>query len=96
MHVVINTANINAREIPINDTAAQLVRLGFNPSESGTVEVIKALSAALISVCEDLRVDNITCGRHASLAITDIESAAMWAVKAATTAPETPDAKVRA
>ena len=58
------------------------VRVSFNPNENPTVTEIKALSAKLIDLCETLKPLD---GRLASLAQTDFESAAMWAVKAATT-----------
>jgi hypothetical protein len=65
------------------------VRTKFNPSENGTVDQIKQTTAELIDVCELLRMD--ACGvfdperaRCVALAQTHYETAAMFAVKAAT------------
>lgn len=58
------------------------VRIKFNPSADGVVDVIKAKSAELINICETLKPLD---GRLAALAQTAYEEAAMWAVKAATT-----------
>lgn len=59
----------------------QRVRTDFNASGSSLVDSIKAKSAELINLCEDLKAKD---GRLASLAQTSYEEAAMWAVKAAT------------
>lgn len=61
------------------------VRAGFNPSGDQRVESIKSLTAQLIDICEDLKKENAAVTRHAALAQTAYEEAAMWAVKAATT-----------
>jgi hypothetical protein len=57
------------------------VRTDFNASGSDIVTNIKAKSAELINLCEELKAKD---GRLASLAQTAYEEAAMWAVKAAT------------
>ena len=58
------------------------VRIKFNPSTNGTVDIIKQMSAQLIDICEnDLKSKD---PRLAALAQTSFEQAAMWAVKAAT------------
>lgn len=57
------------------------VRTSFNPSKDSVVEQIKQKSAELINICESLKEKD---GRLASLAQTEFELAAMWAVKAAT------------
>lgn len=62
------------------------VRIKFNPSDNTLVGQIKQKSAELIDLCEAYRS---TCmdgevARLWSLAMTDYEDAAMWAVKAAT------------
>lgn len=59
------------------------VRTQFNPSNDSTVEQIKQKTAELINLCEELKVLGFDA-RLASLAQTDYESAAMWAVKSAT------------
>ncbi len=64
------------------------VGIGFNPSGDGTVAAIKRQSADPIDLIEtiDPASDGIAgeVARPKALAQTDIESAAMWAVKAAT------------
>lgn len=67
------------------------VRTKFNPSAEGLVDQIKQKSAELIDLCEQSkRRDPDNPATHAeinrlwSLAQTDYEDAAMWAVKAAT------------
>lgn len=59
----------------------QRVRTAFNPSLEGVVDQIKQKTAELINMCEELKSKD---PRLASLAQTDYEKAAMWAVKAAT------------
>jgi hypothetical protein len=75
----------------------KLVRSGFNTSESQDVKEIKELAAKLIDRIREVvptGTANLTdpeaieraqqIGRHVSLAITHIETGAMFAVKAAT------------
>ncbi|GAB4540211.1 MAG: hypothetical protein Tsb0020_53630 [Haliangiales bacterium] len=83
MHVIINTAALNAEECPISNDAAAKVRMGFNPSTLPRVDRIKALAAALISECEAVQAEGGD-GREASVAITNVQQASMWAVAAAT------------
>ena len=59
----------------------QRVRVDFNVSNDDIVHQIKIKSAELIDLCETLKAKD---GRLASLAQTEFETAAMWAVKAAT------------
>ena len=59
----------------------QRVRTKFNPSADSTVDLIKQKTAELINLCERLKEKD---PRLASIAQTEYESAAMWAVKAAT------------
>jgi hypothetical protein len=63
------------------------VRRDFNvsPHAHDLVATIKERTAALIDLCERLKVKD---GRLAALAQTAYEEAAMWAVKAATTPEE--------
>ena len=61
------------------------VGLTFNPGGNATVAAIKRQAAALIDAIE--RIDargSEEIARLKALAMTDVESAAMWAVKAAT------------
>ena len=57
------------------------VRTNFNPHNNSIVDQIKQKTAELINLCEELKVKDV---RSASLAQTEYELAAMWAVKAAT------------
>lgn len=68
------------------------VRTSFNPSDDSVVQHIKERAAELINYIDQ----NVNAGEHIpkeglgefvrlkALAMTDVESAAMWAVKAAT------------
>lgn len=65
------------------------VGVSFNPSGESLVDQIKAAASALIDLIETIPSDRETergneAGRLKALAQTEIESAAMWAVKAAT------------
>ncbi|GHE70083.1 hypothetical protein GCM10019059_32360 [Camelimonas fluminis] len=65
------------------------VGIGFNPSGDDTVSKIKRAAADLLDLIEDIPSDRDSMlgnerGRLKALAQTEIESAAMWAVKAAT------------
>lgn len=57
----------------------------FNPSANPAVDAIKAKAADLIDMLAPIAADRDHPGaRCASVAMTEIESAAMWAVKAVT------------
>ena len=57
------------------------VRTKFNPSADSAVDLIKQKAAELINLCETLKEKD---PRLCSLAQTDFEKGAMWAVKLAT------------
>jgi hypothetical protein len=59
----------------------QRVRTQFNPDKNAVVDQIKQKTAELINLCETLKDKD---ARSASIAQTEYESAAHWAVKAAT------------
>lgn len=61
------------------------VGMTFNPSGDETVSTLKGLYAQIIDICDDIckKVPGET-GRLASVAITEAQTAQMWAVKAAT------------
>jgi hypothetical protein len=60
----------------------------FNPSDNADVDKIKSMAAAMIDFLEPISIDRTHPGaRCASIAMTEIESAAMWAVKAVTKQP---------
>lgn len=70
------------------------VRVDFNPSKEGIVDQIKQKSAELINLIDSIPVPEVgpleeigikgEIIRLKALAMTDIENAAMWGVKAAT------------
>lgn len=66
------------------------VGLSFNPSGDAAVTAIKRLYAQIIDVCNDLRTEagQSEKGRLLSVAITEAQTAQMWAVKGITFAQE--------
>lgn len=66
----------------VSDSALDAVGFAFNPSGDERVARLKALCAAIITEMEELK--GTPAARHAAIAITDIETAQMRAVKAAT------------
>jgi hypothetical protein len=66
------------------------VGLTFNPSGDPVVNDLKTKAAAFIDACQELRSKAVYVGtqsevaRMASIAITEAQTAQMWAVKAAT------------
>lgn len=85
MHVKIFTGALpEGAETHITGSAADTVRMGFNPSKMPRVDRIKALAAALISECEAMRDDGVGSAREAAIAITQVQGASMFAVAAAT------------
>jgi hypothetical protein len=68
------------------------VGISFNPSSDPNVDEIKVRAAELIDFIEQMPVKaGGEAARLKALAQTEIESAAMWAVKAATKAPQEAD-----
>ncbi|RUW39147.1 hypothetical protein EN739_24410 [Mesorhizobium sp. M2A.F.Ca.ET.017.03.2.1] len=64
------------------------VGINFNPSNNAQVDAIKTRAAELIDVLAPIAADREHPGaRCAAVAMTEIESAAMWAVKAVTKQP---------
>ena len=69
----------------ISTTAADAVRKDFNPSGNTDVTAIKLRTAELISIMEVIRDRNGgAAGREAAVAITNLQTASMWCVLAAT------------
>lgn len=67
------------------------VGITFNPSGNAIVDEIKQKAAELIDLIEDIPSPIIEGTRLKALAMTHIEDAAMWAVKAATKKPREDD-----
>jgi len=62
----------------------QAVGLSFNPSGDKDVEHIKKLYAQIIDFCNEARNGKSEKARLYSVAITEAQTAQMWAVKAIT------------
>lgn len=60
------------------------VGITFNPSNNDQVARIKRAAADLIDLIQEIPMRDAEIERLRALAVTDVESAAMWAVKAAT------------
>lgn len=65
-------------------TGEYRVGIDFNPSADDMVGQIKRKAADLIDLVESIESDVPEAGRLKALAMTSIEDAAMWAVKAQT------------
>lgn len=72
-------------EIAVTESAERAVRFTFNPSGFARVNRLKALAAAFISECEGARNEVPEGAREFAVAITNMQTASMWAVLAATT-----------
>lgn len=83
-HVVLNTGACQGVEIPITDEAAEKVRFSFNPSGLDSVNRLKSLSSAFIAECQAQQAANSPAAREFAVAITNMQTASMWAVLAAT------------
>lgn len=68
------------------------VGINFNPGGNEEVNKVKALYAEIIDICNDLRlqakesvdIESTEKGRLLSIAITEAQTAQMWAVKGVT------------
>lgn len=63
------------------------VGLSFNPSGDKDVEYVKTICAEFIDFCDHMRISTLTDSeqkRMLSIAITECQTAQMWAVKAIT------------
>lgn len=89
MHVKIHTAAVPDGTTTITNAAAEIARMGFNPSKIERVDRIKALAAALISEIEGVEdgraaMERPDILRETEAAITHVQIAAMLSVAAAT------------
>lgn len=73
----------NSREMTYGE---QAVGLTFNPSNDAKVDEVKKLYAKVIDLCAELRTEagQGEKGRLLSVAITEAQTAQMWAVKGIT------------
>jgi hypothetical protein len=68
-----------------SETAKEAVRRDFNPSGNSDVAAIKERTSELIAMMEVIRDrDGGKAGREAAVAITNLQTASMWCVLAAT------------
>lgn len=78
MEMILHDTNLSA-------TAKDAIRAKFNPSGLDEVSEIKLLTGTLITKLEGIRDrDGGKAGREAAAAITQVQTASMWAVLAAT------------
>lgn len=71
---------------PEESYGSKAVGLSFNPSGDEKVQKVKELYAEIIGLCNDLRAEAGPGekGRLLSVAITEAQTAQMWAVKGIT------------
>lgn len=70
-------------ESDLSKSACEAIRFKFNPSGDARVNTIKTLTARLITELEAIRDEGLA-SREADFAITNAQTASMWAVLAAT------------
>ena len=79
------TSPTEQRELTLGESR---VRVSFNPSQNENVARLKALAAEFIDLCETLKdgYDGKPNEKNRCFAVaqTEVETAAMWAVKGAT------------
>lgn len=72
-------------ETELSAEAKESIRFSFNPSGDVTVNDIKFLACALMTAYQAIRDRNDkAAAREASVAITNLQTASMWGVLAAT------------
>ena len=65
--------------------AMERVRLAFNPSGRTEIDAMKFVMATAMTMCEQVRDRDPARGRSAAIAITELQTASMYAVHAMTT-----------
>lgn len=83
-HLAWKTPSENSRERKPHTLGEYRVGISFNPGGSEMVNKIKRAAADLIDLIVDIEGDNSEVARLKALAMTHVEDAAMWGVKAAT------------
>lgn len=71
-------------ESELSDESKESIRFTFNPSGDATVNDIKFLACALMTAYQAIRDNGRGAGREAAVAITNLQTASMWGVLAAT------------
>jgi hypothetical protein len=70
--------------VTLSPEALDAVRFKFNPSGLQPVEQLKAAAALLYQLNMDTQARNPDAGREAAVAKTNLQTASMWGVLAAT------------
>lgn len=70
--------------VTITDEGAEAIQFKFNPSGLESVNRIKTLTGALITELKDQQRMKPEAAREFAVAITEVQTASMWAVLAAT------------
>lgn len=88
-HVILNTGAVLGRQVSVSHSAAETVRMKFNPSGLEEVDALKSLAAAFLSECEAQTLKAAEAGdtnacREFAVAKTHMQTACMFAVAAAT------------
>lgn len=77
--------NITIGPESVSEEAQESIRLSFNPSGDATVMRIKLLACALMTEYQKIRDSHMpSAAREAAVAITNLQTASMWGVLAAT------------
>lgn len=84
MHVKIHHSDVAVAEVAPDVAAKESVRYSFNPSGLSEVATLKALAAAFIEYCDYVAIGKPEAGRELAVAKTNMQTASMWAVLAAT------------
>lgn len=71
-------------ELVLSDSAKEHIRHKFNPSGLPEVNNLKALAGAFITYVEHLQKEHPHAVRELAVAITNMQTASMWAVLGAT------------
>lgn len=79
-----NSSTPGTSEIVLSDSAKDHIRHKFNPSGLSEVNDLKALSGAFITYVEQLQKSHPHAARELAVAITNMQTASMWAVLGAT------------
>lgn len=79
-----NEPSMTLANSDLSESAKESIRFTFNPSGDATVHRLKFLAAALITEYEKVRDSGNGAGREAAVAITNLQTASMWGVLAAT------------
>jgi hypothetical protein len=83
-HIILNTGACSNEIVDLSGKGMEAIRFKFNPSNLPDVDRIKSITCAFISELMRLQEANPEAGREYAVAITNAQTASMWAVLAAT------------